>query len=92
VQVFEIAPVTNLGDAVSPIWQTLSAKFAGASHDAIRAARRYPCTAMIIDLAPAAGDDPAFTQIVSTIAAALVRDTRPRELRTIRIAGWFEWV
>jgi len=45
---------------------------------------------MIIDLAPAAGDDPAFTQIVSTIAAALVRDTRPRELRTIRIAGWFD--
>ena len=45
---------------------------------------------MIIDLAPTAGDDPAFTQIVSTLAAALVRDVRPRELRTIRIAGWFD--
>lgn len=45
---------------------------------------------MIIDLTPTAGDDPAFLQIVNTLSAALVRDTRPRELRTIRIAGWFD--
>lgn len=45
---------------------------------------------MIIDLAPAAGDDLAFLPIVTTLAAALAHDTRPRELRLIRIAGWFD--
>ncbi|MBL8621210.1 MAG: hypothetical protein JNK64_07905 [Myxococcales bacterium] len=41
---------------------------------------------MIIDLGAVSGDDPDFIQIVT----ALARDTRPRELRLIRIAGWFD--
>lgn len=45
---------------------------------------------MIVDLATADGDDPAFTQIVSALAATLALETDARELRLVRVARWFD--